>query len=113
MPPKCVQNAKCDGPLRKIITMSDEPTPVPILMGMDNPDGYKLEDLAQKLIDELIKKNSRLEKDITINPITLAVYQSNQLIMEYLYNIIRCQMSTKWKLDTLGPDQGPRGKPRI
>lgn len=36
---------------------------VPVLMSADNPNGWKLEDLAVQLVAEITKKNEKIESD--------------------------------------------------
>lgn len=82
-----------------------------ILMSKENPDGWKLEDLLTRLREELDRKNDRLSGDT--HPIARGVLQSNRRIIALLNQAEQLQREALRYLDTLGPDQGPRGTPRV
>lgn len=81
----------------------------PILMSRDNPDGYKLEDLLSALRLEIEGKSMRVAQD----PRAIDLVRSNARIIKLLAEAEAVQREALAALDRLGPDQGPRGTPRI
>lgn len=88
----------------------------PILMSAANPNGAKLEDVLLLLAEEIAEKS----KKITLAaPGTHArfvgrtVLSNNDQIVGLLIQAAAIQRHTLAHLDTLGPDQGPTGTPRL
>lgn len=83
----------------------------PILMSGTNPDGFKLEELLAQIADELTVKCDRLRGDTS--PVAQDVERNNRDIIARLHECRRLQEHSLGRLATVGPDQGPRGKPRV
>ncbi|WP_273860728.1 hypothetical protein [Photobacterium sp. GSS17] len=90
-----------------------------VLMSRDNPDGWKLEELAGQLYVELTAKNKRIRESFIDgampqkkSDVLLDVLHNNQHIMTALKNIMYLQKDTMQRLDTLGTDKGPSA-PRV
>ena len=88
-----------------------DPKHVPVLMSADNPNGWKIEDLAQQLIVEIRAKSDKIKSDPRLQAIT--VFNMNANIIAALHDIVHWQNNSLRALAALGPDQGPTGKPRI
>ena len=84
---------------------------MPILMSRDNPDGHKLEDLLVTVGQELSAKTSRLAGDRC--PTAKFIVCNNQRIVDLLNMAVSIQRETLDELKKVGPDQGPRGTPRV
>lgn len=84
---------------------------MPHLMSSENPNGHKLEVLAAELIEELKAKNARLGGDERNE--ALDAIRNNSDIMAYLARVVKLQEATLANFARLGPDQGPKGKPRV
>lgn len=82
-----------------------------ILMGSENPSGWKLEELLEKLVKEVEHKTSKIDKDPS--PEAQAVVENNYEIISYLTSAIIFQQSSMKILDAKSPNQGPNGTPRI
>jgi hypothetical protein len=82
-----------------------------ILMTRENPQGHKLEDLLAQIAHELTVKNNRLRGDSSAAAQTLA--HNNVEIISRLHECRRLQEHSLKVLETVGPDQGPTGKPRV
>lgn len=82
-----------------------------ILMGRDNPHGWKLEDLLQVIGAEVVVKCQYIKDDA--RPVARAVLRNNQQIVGLLAQAEALQRASQDALDFLGPNQGPEGKPRI
>lgn len=82
-----------------------------ILMGSDNPHGWKLEDLLATIAAEVGLKCLKIKDDAS--PVARAVLRNNQQIMGLLGQAEALQRASQDALDILGPNQGPEGKPRI
>jgi hypothetical protein len=80
-----------------------------ILMSVENPNGYKLEELLVQIRGELVEKSKRLSNDCPIN--TLIRYNNGEIIA-MLKLAETYQRDTMAALDTLGEDPGPTGTPR-
>lgn len=90
-----------------------------VLMSRDNPDGWKLEELAGQLYLELTAKNKQIREsfiDGTLpqkkSDVMLDILHNNNHIMTALKNIIYLQQDTMRRLDTLGVNKGPSA-PRV
>lgn len=84
---------------------------IPVLMSKDNREGWKLELLLPQLCQELADKNARLAGDASATAIL--VRANNVRILDLLLEAERLQRDTQARLDALGPDPGPSGRPRI
>jgi len=84
-----------------------------ILMSRENPTGMKLEELVEQLSDELGIKNGKILPDIHTKPVAKTVFDNNNRIIQLLGAIKAIQMESLAALNTIGPDQGPTGTPRI
>ena len=82
-----------------------------VLMSVGNPTGRKLEELLVDIIQDLRIKNDSLESDAS--PTSRAIRINNLGIIDCLALAGVRQSDTLRRLDLLGPDQGPRGTPRI
>ena len=88
----------------------------PVLMTPDNPDGWKLEELLKQLVWELEDKNIRLSSKFEIAKLPYPakhVIGNNQMIINRFQQALEYQQNTQEYLDSIGPDQGPTGKPRV
>lgn len=82
-----------------------------VLMSVDNPTGWKLEDLLARIVQDLRVKNDRLEGDAS--PTSRAVLINNLGVIDCLALAGVRQLDTLRRLDLIGPDRGPGGTPRI
>lgn len=82
-----------------------------VLMSRENPDGWKLEDLLSAICTELLAKTVRLWNDPS--PAAIAAKAHNGQIVGLLTQAQALQRHTLDLLDAVGPDQGPRGTPRV
>lgn len=83
----------------------------PILMSVENPDGAKLEEVLERLQLEVNAKTDRLRGQN--NPIANTIRDNNTAIVSLLAHAEGIQYETLTLLESLGPDQGPNGTPRI
>lgn len=82
-----------------------------ILMGADNPDGMTLEDLLQKLIEEIDAKTEKIVGDDCSE--AKFVRDNNNHIVAFLHACVGLQTVSMEVLAGMGPNEGPLGKPRI
>ena len=82
-----------------------------ILMSRDNPDGHKLEDLLETVIGEIEVKAERIASDK--GTVALRLQVNARAMVALLREAAAIQRDSLAALDTIGPDQGPRGVPRI
>ena len=82
-----------------------------ILMGADNPDGAKLEELLARLIEEIDAKTKKIAGDDRLQ--AGIVRHNNDLIVQYLHVAISLQNLSMGVLVGMAPNEGPLGKPRI
>lgn len=82
-----------------------------ILMTRDNPDGFKLEELAEKLRGEIMAKTLNISGDPSFEAQT--VVNNNAQIIGLLYQIEALQRQSFVVMSQIRPDEGPGGKPRI
>jgi len=93
----------------------------PLLMSVANPNGWKLEELLEKVAVELEEKNAVLTEQCKAAPqvsdlkfmTMMSVSANNAEIVESLKS---CAVIQRWSMaafDNLGPDQGPTGTPRV
>jgi hypothetical protein len=91
----------------------------PLLMTAENPDGWKLEELSVQLMDEMRAKDAKLtglmaeERDCNKLAALKRARENNKAIILAFDQINRRQLDTMQAFAAFGPDQGPRGKPRI
>lgn len=83
----------------------------PVLMNYANPNGWKLEELLPQICADLREKCARIEGDP--NPVAQTVLAHNHDIIRMLTQATDKQLHSMAVLDSVGPDQGPLGKPRI
>lgn len=86
-------------------------TVLPILMSRDNPAGWKLEELTEKLREEIMSKSLNIAGDMSIESQT--VTNNNFHIIGLLMQIEAFQRQSFAVMSSVGEDQGPTGKPRI
>jgi len=82
-----------------------------ILMGRDNHDGHKLEELLHLLQDEVSEKCRFIEDDPRIEAKT--VLRNNQQIVGLLAQAEALQRHSYDTLDSMGKNEGPLGQYRI
>lgn len=82
-----------------------------ILMTRDNPDGFKLEELAEKLRTEIQAKTLNIAGDPSIEAQT--VTNNNAQIIGLLFQIEALQRQSFAVMAQIRADEGPTGKPRI
>jgi hypothetical protein len=83
----------------------------PVLMSRDNPNGWKLESLAEKLREEIQGKTLNIAGDTSIQAQT--VVNNNAQIIGLLMQVEALQRQSFVVMSTLGEDKGPTSKPRI
>ncbi|MGL1344929.1 hypothetical protein ACSTKE_01610 [Vibrio parahaemolyticus] len=88
-----------------------EVTKLPVLMSRDNPTGWKLEELTEKLRCEIQAKSLNISGDMSIQAQT--VTNNNFQIIGLLMQIEALQRQSFAVMSQLGEDQGPTGKPRL
>lgn len=81
-----------------------------ILMGRDNPEGIKLEDLLKQLREE-VRGKSELIKD-SEHPQRDMILRHNAIICDKLLEAESIQRETYRQLDAVAPNEGP-SKPRL
>lgn len=84
----------------------------PLLMSKVNPEGWKLEELLEKTAHEIATLKTPLIRD---DPriVAKAVVYNNDRICALLHEAARLQRDSYRMLATIGPNEGPLGKPRI
>lgn len=92
------------------VSLAEEKTR-PLLMSKANPHGWALEDLLPRLRTDLLERCARLSGDT--RPIARAVLRHNEEIVAMLSAADAKQRHTLELLNSLGPDPGPLGKPRV
>lgn len=81
-----------------------------ILMGRENPEGHKLEELLKQLREEVQGKSS-LIKD-SEHPQRDMILRHNAIICKKLQDAELFQRETYRQLDAVAPNEGPT-KPRL
>lgn len=84
---------------------------VPLLMTRDNPNGWKLEELLERIAKEVEAKSQAIES--SDSPMRDVILQNNALITKNLRYAVGVQNSSMASLSQIGPDQGPTGEARI
>jgi hypothetical protein len=82
-----------------------------ILMGSENHNGWKLEDLLAQVKLEVSQKINKIINDQS--PQSQLVVRNNLAIIEHLGAAEALQRSSYIVLDAMKPNEGPSGKPRI
>lgn len=83
----------------------------PVLMSAAHPHGWKLEDLLDQLVIEVLAKCERLRGDL--RPVARQVLGNNEVILERLQQAANRQRESVAALAAYAPDQGPTGTPRV
>jgi len=83
----------------------------PVLMSVNNPDGWKLEDLLEQMYLELGEKTKRLDGDMSTPACKVA--SNNYTMMRKLKECVALQLKNIESLNKIAPDTGPLGIPRI
>lgn len=83
----------------------------PVLMSRDNPRGWKLEELAERLRGEIMSKSLNIAEDMSIEAQT--VKNNNFQILGLLMQVEAIQRQSFVVMSKIGKDQGPTGLPRI
>ena len=85
---------------------------VPVLMSKANPSGWKLEELLVQLAHEIeTLKTPLIAADP--RPVAQMVVEHNNQIVVLLRKAAEIQAASYASLASIGPNQGPLGKPRI
>lgn len=84
---------------------------VPVLMSIHHPEGWRLEVLLQQLREEIREKNEKVGK--IGGDVAAIVVANNAAILVMLAQCQRLQEQTLLVLDTIAPDPGPAGPPRL
>ena len=83
-----------------------------LLVGPDNPDGWKLEDIIDEIQNDIVRRTARIVDDN--RPEARAVLHNNIEIMQLLTECSEKAHESTRILNTLGPIISPRGgAPRI
>lgn len=83
----------------------------PVLMSAQHDEGWKLEVLLLQVDRELATKNAKLAK--VPGEVAARVHANNDAIRAMLRTCRLLQEQSLHTLDTLGPNQGPGGTPRV
>ncbi|MBM3569393.1 MAG: histidine kinase [Alphaproteobacteria bacterium] len=81
------------------------------LMSRENPDGWTLEDLLTEIQNDVIRRCEKICDDR--RPESRQVLQNNFEILSLLGRASELSRESTKILNSLGPAEGPRGKPRI
>ncbi|SFJ65325.1 hypothetical protein SAMN02799624_05392 [Paenibacillus sp. UNC496MF] len=82
-----------------------------ILLGADNPQGEKLEEVLAQLQFEILGKTKKIVRDDS-EP-AAQVKRNNYEILRLLNQAEELQRMSMALLEKVGPNQGPTGAPRI
>lgn len=88
-----------------------EQTKSPVLMSRENPNGWKLESLIEKLREEILNKSMKIASEPSFE--AQSVINNNFQIVGLLMQIEGLQRSSMLSMEKLGPDQGPLGLARV
>lgn len=83
----------------------------PVLMSQENPTGWKLESLAEKLRTEINSKSLNIASDPSFE--AQLVTNNNFQIIGLLMQVEALQRESMVIMSQLGPDNGPTGKARL
>ena len=89
----------------------DEAVRGPVLMSRENPDGWKLEALTEKLREEINRKSLNIASDPSVE--AQIVTNNNFQIIGLLMQIEALQRESMVIMSQVGPDQGPAGRARL
>ena len=81
-----------------------------ILMGVNNHNGWKLEDILQQLADEVKAKSEKISD--SPHPQRDMIIEHNSEIIELLEKARDIQLDTYRQLDAVEPNRGPTN-PRL
>jgi hypothetical protein len=84
---------------------------IKVLMSVDNPQGFKLEELLKQLQIEVEEKTARVANDTS--ELAESVKCNNRQIVLLLSNAERLQRASFKLMAAKYPDTGPSGTPRI
>ncbi|MGL1310971.1 hypothetical protein ACSTKO_23215 [Vibrio parahaemolyticus] len=90
---------------------ADEQTNPAVLMSRENPNGWKLESLTEKLREEINSKSLNIASDPSVE--AQLVTNNNFQIIGLLMQIEALQRESMVIMSQLGPDQGPTGRARL
>ena len=79
-------------------------------MGTDNHDGWKLEDILQKIADEVAVKSEKISG--SPHPQRDMIIEHNSQIIKLLNEARDIQVDTYKQLDAVEPNRGP-ARPRL
>ncbi len=82
-----------------------------LLLGPDNLNGWKLEDIIDEIQNDIVRRLARIVDDG--RPEARAVLTNNIEILNLLPVCSEKAHDSTRVLSTLGPGQGPQGIPRI
>ncbi len=83
----------------------------PLLMSKENPTGYKLEELLERISHEMVMKNEKIKHSTT--PQASVVRGNNFEIINHLNRAKALQEENFKTLAEIAKDEGPTGKNRI
>lgn len=83
----------------------------PVLMSRENPNGWKLESLTEKLREEILSQSLNIASDPSVE--AQLVTNNNFQIIGLLMQIEALQRESMVIMSQLGPDQGPTGRARL
>ncbi len=104
------------------VLSAEPPRPTPVLMSADNPKGWKLEELLERVRVELMAKNAKLAASAGhgLDPaemrramIRTTVRELNERLVALVMQATLVQHDILAELNKLGPDPGPLGKARV
>ena len=82
-----------------------------VLMGAETPDGWKLEELLDKLVEEVEEKSVKVAHDNSL--LSQTVQNHNLQIIGLLRQAQALQQQSMRLLDEKAPNEGATGTPRI
>ncbi len=82
-----------------------------VLMGSENHNGWKLEELLAQVKQEVSQKINKIVNDSS--PQAQLVVRNNLAIIEHLGAAEALQQSSYIVLDAISKNEGPAGNPRI
>lgn len=91
--------------------ITGEQTKPSVLMSRENPDGWKLESLTEKLREEINSKSLNIASDPSVE--AQLVTNNNFQIIGLLMQIEALQCESMVIMSQIGPDQGPTGRARL
>ena len=76
-----------------------------ILMGRENPNGWKFESILEVFYDEVQAKSDQIVN--STHPQKDMIFEHNRLIIRLLFNAMNIQKATYNQLDAVEPNKGP------